>query len=71
MIWSKYLGDDSHEHCWHIFGGPIWMVVPDGHVVEECCHCHQHRTIHIEHRHHRPLDLSRWLVNGVERRHIY
>ena len=37
------------NHCWHSRRGPIHMVVPDGHVVEECCRCHAHRTVHIDH----------------------
>lgn len=32
--------------CFHVFTGPIWMVVPDGHVVQKCCHCSAMRTIH-------------------------
>jgi len=40
----------EHEHCFHIFRGPIWMVIPDGHVIEKCCMCDATRTVHAEHR---------------------
>ena len=40
-------------HCWHDFRGPLWIVLPDGHVVQKCCHCEQTRTIHVEHAHGR------------------
>ena len=39
----------DHEHCWHMHRGPIWMVVPDGHVVQKCCKCPHTRTIHGDH----------------------
>lgn len=38
------------NHCYHAHRGPIWMVIPNGHVVEECCKCHSTRTVHVEHR---------------------
>lgn len=38
-----------HEHCWHAFRGPIWMVIPDGHMVQKCCQCEATRTVHVEH----------------------
>jgi len=36
-------------HCWHAHEGPLFMVVPDGHIVQECCKCQAHRTIHRDH----------------------
>lgn len=39
----------NHEHCWHMHRGPIWMVIPDGHVVQKCCKCPHTRTIHSDH----------------------
>ena len=27
------------------------MVVPDGHVVQKCCHCLAMRAVHAEHAH--------------------
>lgn len=43
--------EDNCRHCWHQHRGPIWMVIPDGHTVQECCKCHAHRTVHVEHIH--------------------
>lgn len=28
------------DHCYHLTEAPN-IVVPDGHVVQECCLCHQ------------------------------
>lgn len=39
----------NHGHCWHAYQGPIWMVIPDGHVVQKCCQCPATRTIHQDH----------------------
>ena len=39
----------EHEHCYHALRGPIWMVVPDGHIVQKCCKCENRRTIHADH----------------------
>lgn len=43
------LNDHSHDHCWHAYCGPIWMVIPDGHTVQKCCKCPAMRTIHVDH----------------------
>lgn len=50
------------EHCWHVFRGPIHMVIPDGHTVQECCKCHGHRTVHMDHvyGHDQMPDLGPW-----------
>lgn len=40
----------THEHCYHPRRGPIHMLVPDGHVVEQCCSCGKVRTVHAAHR---------------------
>lgn len=40
------------EHCMHLFTGPIWMVVPDGHVMMKCCHCAHITTLHAGHVNH-------------------
>lgn len=37
------------SHCWHLKRGAIWMVVKDGHVIQECCKCPQTRSIHGDH----------------------
>lgn len=37
------------EHCYHVHHGPIWMVVPDGHVVIRCCKCGATKLEHREH----------------------
>src|SRR5438094_5250299 len=39
----------NHTHCWHVYRGAIWMVLPDGHVLEKCCLCPATRTVHVEH----------------------
>jgi hypothetical protein len=39
----------SSAHCWHRKTGAIWMVVKDGHVLQECCRCPATRTIHLDH----------------------
>lgn len=40
---------DGHEHCWHAHRGPIWMVIPNGHTVQQCCKCQATRTVHVDH----------------------
>lgn len=42
--------ETKHQCCFHIYRGALWMVIPDGHVVEKCCKCGNMRTVHIEHR---------------------
>lgn len=39
----------EHKHCYHPRKGPIHMVVPDGHVVMECCKCSVMEVVHIDH----------------------
>jgi hypothetical protein len=39
----------EHIHCWHRHEGPIWMVIPNGHVVQKCCKCPAMRTMHRDH----------------------
>lgn len=46
----KSCDEARHEHCFHLFRGPIWMVMPDGYVLEKCCKCEQTRLVHAEHR---------------------
>ncbi len=36
-------------HHWHLYTGPILMVIPHGHVVQDCCVCNALRTIHKGH----------------------
>lgn len=55
MFHTQQPGKDDHSHCWHIFRGPIWMVVPDGHIVQQCCECQTSRTIHADHAHDRRI----------------
>lgn len=45
------------ECCWHFYVGAIWMVVPEGHVVEQCCACGASRTVHREH-------------HGIDKNHV-
>jgi hypothetical protein len=53
MIDRVQKAEDAHccssAHCWHRKNGAIWMVVKDGHVVQECCRCPATRTIHLDH----------------------
>jgi hypothetical protein len=54
----------NHDHCWHAYRGPIWMVIPDGHVLEKCCKCETTRLIHIDHLHEHGSRLNtegRWV----------
>jgi hypothetical protein len=37
------------NHCWHAFRRAFMMVLPNGYVLQECCKCHEHRTIHADH----------------------
>jgi hypothetical protein len=39
------------EHCWHAFYGAYMQVLHSGEIIQECCKCHAHRTIHREHAH--------------------
>ncbi len=43
--------EGNHEHCFHALRGPIFMVVPDGHIVQKCCKCEATRVIHADHAH--------------------
>lgn len=52
----------GHTHCYHMYTGAIWMVVPDGHVVQKCCKCTSTRTVHIDHT--RPIG---WNFGGRKR----
>ena len=61
-ILEAHKTQEEHECCFHLYGGPIWMVIPDGHVVEKCCQCNCTRTVHAEHRdgdHRRPWQTPR------------
>lgn len=40
---------NKHEHCLHPYMGPIWMVIPDGHVLMKCCRCGHGETKHPDH----------------------
>jgi hypothetical protein len=55
-IWE----DSNHEHCYHAFTGPIWMVVPPGHVVQKCCKCESVRTIHVDHTRPMGWNFGKW-----------
>lgn len=46
------LNTNTHVHCWHIYTGAIWMVIPEGCVVEECCTCRSTRVRHLGHSKH-------------------
>lgn len=45
-------------HCWHPFRGAIWMVIPSGHTLEQCCKCRATRTIHLDHYHRSHIDCK-------------
>ena len=36
-------------HCFHIYRGPMHMVIPDGHVALRCCRCPAMKTQHADH----------------------
>lgn len=40
---------ECEKCCYHAKKGPIMMVIPDGHIVQECCKCHNTRVVHIDH----------------------
>lgn len=42
--------------CYHVYHGPIWMVIPDGFILVQCCKCGRTKTIHMDHfcQHHGP-----------------
>ncbi len=46
---KRQASTEEHRHCWHSYRGAIWMVVPDGHVVQKCCKCTAMRTTHVDH----------------------
>jgi hypothetical protein len=37
------------NHCWHVQEGPSMIVLRDGFILQECCKCHEHRTVHKAH----------------------
>jgi hypothetical protein len=39
----------EENHCWHIYRGPVWQVLPDGHSVYKCCRCPARSSFHREH----------------------
>lgn len=39
----------SHEHCFHLYQGIIYMCLPDGHVMLKCCKCDEKKTEHRDH----------------------
>lgn len=51
--------ESSHNHCWHIYRGPIWMVIPDGHVLQKCCKCDATQMAHVDHLHNKPRQWKR------------
>lgn len=54
--------------CYHIFHGAIHMVVPDGHIVMQCCTCHHMMTAHRDHTHPLPKESKKknlsWKYTG-------
>lgn len=40
---------EKHKCCWHSFSGPIWMVVPVGYIIKECCECGKTKLVHTSH----------------------
>ena len=55
----------SCSHCWHLFTGPLWMVLRNGEMVEECCLCKEHRVVHREH-----TRSTRWVGYGSLKQRI-
>jgi len=54
---------NNHTHCWHLFFGSIHMVIPNGHVIQECCSCETIRTIHRDH-----VTVKGWEGGGIKER---
>jgi hypothetical protein len=52
--------DKNHAHCYHLHRGPIWMVIPDGHVVMKCCGCPHTVTVHADHAAELPRHSKPW-----------
>lgn len=50
------------DHCWHLDGGPVMMVIRPNHVIERCCHCDAIRQVHSGHRFSHPR-RSKWSLN--------
>ena len=46
---TRFVKLECPPHCWHAKRGPIWMVLKDGHIVQQCCHCTTTRTVHADH----------------------
>lgn len=55
-------GNSGHQCCFHDYRGAIWMVIPDGHVLQKCCKCEATRLIHVDHAHGRGYE--KWCYNG-------
>lgn len=36
-------------HCWHVHSSPFYMVLKDGHVLQDCCRCGASRQVHRDH----------------------
>lgn len=37
------------SHCWHTMRGPLWIVLKDGFIVQQCCRCEATRQVHRDH----------------------
>lgn len=37
------------SHCWHGYEGAYMAVLHSGELIQECCKCRTHRTIHRDH----------------------
>lgn len=37
------------KHCWHAFQGAYMQLLHSGEIIQECCKCHAHRTVHQDH----------------------
>lgn len=81
MTWKKECDCNDiedgpkHDHCWHAYQGAIWMVIPDGHVVQKCCKCPETRLVHIDHAKHsgvrRWSNTADYYINRTPRLRIY
>lgn len=48
---SRNLLEKCDECCFHLHTGPIWMVLPQGSILMNCCKCGATKTVHRDHVH--------------------
>lgn len=47
---------NEHQHCYHLFTGPIMVVIKPDYVLEKCCSCGATRQSHRDHQ--MPIEIS-------------